>query len=279
MLFCSQCPVLSCRCIPSGVPSPGGHELFQQRWKCSRAAQQRGGTLLPVQHHGPLYLRTGPLAVPSVPLHQGFCTGKETAQCTAGSVGLLALLHLPHVSALIQQPFPVLFPAAPTAASTAAGVTPSPGSGRPPLPRVSPGRHAALSIPTRRRPDVCGRSESSQCSAAGGPNGQHHAAVTVHSVSIPFPRPGLAPALGTALCTSSAQPAMQSSTARCRHVVCCRIAAAACVWSSSALPPLFRTFPHTISAGSGTGAPAPHSPTTGGLCRAAASRSPWQGAT
>lgn len=133
-------------------------------------------------------------------------------------------------------------------------------------------------MPTRcLRP--CGRSEISQCSAAGGVNGQHHAAVIIHSDSIPFPRPGLAPALGTALCTSSAQPAMQSSTARCRHAaVCCRIAAAACVWSSSALPPLFRTFPHPISAGSGTGAPAPHSPTTAGLCRAAASRSPWQGA-
>lgn len=45
-------------------------------------------------------------------------------------------------------------------------------------------------------------------------NRLHHAAVIIYSVSIPFPRPSLALALGTALCTSITQPAMQSSTAR-----------------------------------------------------------------
>jgi len=66
---------------------------------------------MPVQHCGPLCPRTGLLAVPSVPLHQGCCNGGETAQCSAGTVGLPTLLHLPQLSAPIQQPFPVHFSA------------------------------------------------------------------------------------------------------------------------------------------------------------------------
>lgn len=175
MLFCSQCLMLSCSCVPSGVPSPGGRELFQQRWMCSRAAQQGGGTSMPVQHCGPLCPRTGLLAVPSVPLHQGCCNGGETAQCSAGTVGLPTLLHLPLLSAPIQQPFPVHFPAAPTAASTAARVTPAPRLRAVPSPATP--HPAGFARPARgpRHPHPmqirclrpCGRSESSQCSAAG----------------------------------------------------------------------------------------------------------------